>query len=330
MEKNDCISILMPVKNSSEYLNDCLDSIISQTNKEWELICVDDHSTDNSWEILESYSKKDSRILIFKNSGKGIIEALKLAYSKSSGKYIHRMDSDDIMPINKLELLYKSLLKFGHGKIITGKVEYFSRTKIVPGYKHYQNWLNGLIDTDTHWENIWKECVIPSPAWIVYREDFENAGAFDSTRYPEDYDLAFRFYQSGLKVRGIKEKIHLWREHPERTSRKSKNYVQRTFLECKIYHFMKSELKDERLAIIGSGIKKKLLEQVLNIYTEQSCIFLDNREKNSLFGQIGSMLDSEKKFKFIIAIADKTIQKELIRFFNKFELLENRDYYFFS
>ena len=63
------ISILMPVKNTALFLNECLDSIVNQNELNFELIAIDDHSTDESYSILNNYSNKDSRIKVFKNSG---------------------------------------------------------------------------------------------------------------------------------------------------------------------------------------------------------------------------------------------------------------------
>jgi glycosyltransferase involved in cell wall biosynthesis len=123
------ISILMPVKNTAKFLPECLDSIISQDFQNWELIAVNDHSSDASEEILSKYAQKDSRIKVFKNKGKGIISALQLAYIKSSGEYLSRMDSDDICKPNKFEVLLKLLKKNGGGHIAIGQVEYFSRER---------------------------------------------------------------------------------------------------------------------------------------------------------------------------------------------------------
>ena len=67
----------MPVKNTSLFLPECIHSIINQTEENWELIAVNDHSTDNSKEILTSFANQDERIKIWDNTGNGIIDALK-------------------------------------------------------------------------------------------------------------------------------------------------------------------------------------------------------------------------------------------------------------
>ena len=103
MNEYEAISILMPVKNAALFLRECLDSIVNQEESNFELIAVDDHSTDSSLKILEEYQKKDPRIQVYKNKEHGIIAALRLAYKKSSGILITRMDSDDIMSLHKLK-----------------------------------------------------------------------------------------------------------------------------------------------------------------------------------------------------------------------------------
>src|SRR5690606_34094266 len=186
------ISILMPLKNAGKYLEDCLRSIQDQSLQDWQLLAVDDHSEDHSVRILREFSAIDPRIKLYKNKGTGIIPALQTAYAASEGEFITRMDADDLMPTNKLQELY-SIVKDKRGILATAKVEYFSEEGISEGYQKYQDWLNALCDTDSHWEEIYKECVIPSPCWMLHRSDLDRAQEFAVEHYPEDYDLAFRF-----------------------------------------------------------------------------------------------------------------------------------------
>ena len=104
------VSILMPVKNAAPFLKECLDSISAQTERDWELIAVNDNSSDNSVELIEDYSRKDSRIKLYNNNIKpGIIGALKTAMLQSHGTFITRMDADDKMIPDKIKLLKNKL-----------------------------------------------------------------------------------------------------------------------------------------------------------------------------------------------------------------------------
>ena len=124
------ISILLPVFNAAPFLRACLDSILKQSLENWELLAVDDFSTDDSWQTLREFAEIDARISIYKNNEKGIIPALRLAFHHSQGEFITRMDADDLMPVDKLTNLHLALLKEGVGHVITGKVTYFSDVEL--------------------------------------------------------------------------------------------------------------------------------------------------------------------------------------------------------
>ena len=96
-ENQPLVSIIMPVYNCEKYLKESIESVISQTYKNWELLIVDDGSRDNSISIIEAYVKKDSRIRLYKNEseehGPGV--ARNCGIELISGKYTYFIDSDD-------------------------------------------------------------------------------------------------------------------------------------------------------------------------------------------------------------------------------------------
>ena len=102
------VSVIVPVYNTGKYLYECLDSIINQSLKDIEIICVDDGSTDNSLEILEEYAKKDSRVKVYSNENKGLSIARNLGMEHANGKYIGFVDSDDYVDEFMFEKMYIS------------------------------------------------------------------------------------------------------------------------------------------------------------------------------------------------------------------------------
>ena len=265
------VSIVMPAKNASKYVKECLDSILCQSLESWELISIDDHSSDDTMDILASYAYKDDRIRVYPATGVGIIAALQQAYSKTNGQYITRMDADDRMTQQKLEILWKQLKEQGRGNLSTGGVTYFSESELGQGYKKYEVWLNRLTADGINFQEIYKECVIPSPAWMLHRSDFEECGGFESNIYPEDYDLCFRFYRAGLKVIPNSAILHYWRDYPERTSRNHEHYADNSFLKLKVNYFIELDLDRERgLIIWGAGKKSK---KIARLFQEQQIDF---------------------------------------------------------
>ena len=101
------VSVIIPIYNVETYLPQCLDSIINQTLKEIEIICVDDGSTDKSLDILKEYAKKDKRVAIItqKNLHAGV--ARNAGLSQAKGEYISFLDSDDFCEPEMFEKMYQ-------------------------------------------------------------------------------------------------------------------------------------------------------------------------------------------------------------------------------
>lgn len=106
-ELNDvAISVIVPVYNVEKYLRECLDSVLAQTLKSIEIICVNDGSTDSSLEILKEYEEKDSRIKIVDKVNGGLSSARNAGMKVATGEYVYFLDSDDYLHLKALEFLY--------------------------------------------------------------------------------------------------------------------------------------------------------------------------------------------------------------------------------
>ncbi|WP_379926556.1 glycosyltransferase family 2 protein [Mariniflexile jejuense] len=329
------ISIITPFKNTAAYLPDCINSIINQTYTNWELVIVDDGSTDNSYEIVNAFAEHDNRITLLKNNGSGIIDALQHAFKHSKGNFITRMDSDDIMTPNKLEVLATSLITHGEKHVAVGLVTYFSETGVGEGYKSYENWLNKLTKTGDNYSEIYKECVIPSPCWMVYRSDFIVCDAFNPNRYPEDYDLTFRFYKHNFKCIPCNIVLHRWRDYSTRTSRTHIHYAQNHFTNLKLRHFLEIDYNPEKTLIIwGAGTKGKLMASILlekNIPFEWIC---DNPKKigKDIYGKTlrdFKTLSELNNTQSLVTVANKLAQEEIKTYLNKINKQPFTDYIFF-
>ncbi len=324
------ISIILPCKNGASFLEETLHSIHKQSYEDWECIMVDDNSTDSSWEIMGQFSKLDERFSALKNSGKGVISALQCGYAHSKGNLITRMDADDLMPNDKLEQLRNELLKAGKGTVATGKVKYFNT--LGEGFIQYQNWLNKLIDQDSHWSQIYKECVIASPNWMIHRSDFDKIGGFNQEVYPEDYDLVFRMKAGGLKVKSTSEVTHLWRDHETRASRTSELYADNRFIPLKVNWFHKIDYNPEkRPVLLGAGKKGKAVAKELNKLEIPFSWITNNPKKigHEIYGVVLGELDNYKfaGSQLLLAVSSP---EDVLHIKNEFESSEGRDNEYFE
>ncbi|TVZ59602.1 glycosyltransferase involved in cell wall biosynthesis [Flavobacteriaceae bacterium MAR_2010_105] len=329
------VSILTPFKNTKHFLPECLDSISNQSYTNWELIIVDDHSTDQSFKIVEAYAKKDQRIKLLKNSGHGIIEALRLAFETSKGDYISRMDSDDIMHPDKLYSLVNNLISAGKGHVSLGLVNYFSDVGISDGYARYEAWLNGLTKQGNNYSEIYKECSIASPCWMVHRDDLIACNAFNPNRYPEDYDLTFRFYKQQLKCIPSDKLLHYWRDYATRTSRTHEHYAQNYFLDIKLKYFLELDYDTHRpLTVWGAGFKGKTIAKRLKSKKIPFVWICNNPKKigKKIYGiELHSFHELSKlnNPQSIVTVANENAQRVIRNYFNSQHMVSMTDYFFF-
>jgi glycosyltransferase involved in cell wall biosynthesis len=322
----------MPVKNAGKYLKPCIDSILAQTNPDWELVVVNDGSTDGSETILQEYAQKHANIKIVNSDGAGIVPALQKAYQLSSGGLIHRMDADDLMPADKLKLMAEVIAE---GSVVTGNVSYFcDEREVGEGFQKYTAWLNGLMESGSFWRDVFRECPLPSSAWLMYRSDFERVGGFDSDLMPEDYDFAFRILKHKLNIIRLNEVVHHWRDSETRTSRNEEQYFPIAYLPLKVHYFIELH-RDESIGLVlwGAGKKGKLVAKEL---LERNVMFtwVTNNEKKVGKDIYGVVLKSDNEqelanAQIIISLSSPAEKAEVQGQLNREELINNEDYYWF-
>lgn len=187
------VSVIIPVYNVEKYLRQCLDSVINQTYRNLEIICINDCTTDSSDKILEEYAKKDPRIIIKKNPqnlGLGLSrnEGIKIA----NGEYIHCLDSDDWLD----EQAYETVLKYFEKDIDAIRFTYLSHNEITNKIEHINYPSKQFAYKKVNiYDN--PECFkLWSPsAWIkIYRKDFilKNQLFYNDYRCLEDIEYAMR------------------------------------------------------------------------------------------------------------------------------------------
>ena len=322
----------MPFKNPGNYFIPCVESILNQSYKNWELIAVNDHSDDGSFQLAQSCANKHTKITVIDSKGDGIIQALRCGYEYSKGDYIHRMDSDDIMPRQKLEKMMEAI---SPKSLVTGLVDYFSDDfDLGDGYKKYTTWINQSMKSGDLWKDIYKECPVPSSAWLLHRDDFESVGAFNSSLIPEDYEFSFRLYQSGIKIKIVPEVIHRWRDSTNRTSRMESQYFPENYVDLKVGYFLKIDRnKTIPLVLWGAGKKGKKIARVLLELGENFTWVTDNPLKFgvNIYNQIVRPRNkiNLKNYQLIIAISSPSEQIEVQSILDSLELKNRKNYFWF-
>ena len=129
------VSVIIPVYNTEKYLRQCLDSIVYQTLKDIEILCVDDGSTDGSLAILQEYADKDDRVKIYKGKGTGAGGARNVGLDIATGEYLSFIDSDDFIELDTYEKLYKSAQQNCSDVVVFNMNRYNTNKKIFLEYE---------------------------------------------------------------------------------------------------------------------------------------------------------------------------------------------------
>jgi glycosyltransferase involved in cell wall biosynthesis len=182
--KNDFISVVIPTYNRASFLKEAIDSVLSQTFRDFELIVVDDGSTDETPELLLSYGNK---IKVIKKANKGPSAARNRGIKAAKGEWIAFLDSDDVWKPDKLEKQVQFIKDNPDIKICqTEEIWIRNGKRVNPRKKHemHSGWI---------YEQCLPLCIVSPSSVMIHRDVFEKVGFFDETMPAcEDYDLWLR------------------------------------------------------------------------------------------------------------------------------------------
>ncbi len=217
MKKNNPrISVIMPVYNAQKYIVGAIESVLIQTFKEFELIIINDASTDKTLDIIRSFAKKDSRIKVFSNDVIiNIARSLNKGISLASSNIIARMDSDDIALSNRLELQYKLINSSRNIAVVGANVVIIDEKGVKTATRSYP-------DSSKELKNcLFKYSPFAHPVVCFRKNLFEEVGQYNPEYSPtEDLDLWFRLgrkYEFG----SIKEPLLKYRIYEKSSSHKA-------------------------------------------------------------------------------------------------------------
>ena len=203
------ISIIIACYNAETYIDSCFESLMQQTYQNYEIVVCDDASTDRSFEILQYWAEKDSRIIVLKNERNLFAAATRnRCFAASHGDYFMIQDIDDTSKPNRIERLLECLerekkeISFVSSSMDVFRVDPEKPYKLMR-YKEYP----------TKWSFLWNS-PFSNPASMFTRKCIEDAKGYrvaKETRRGQDYDMFMRLYSLGYKGKNIQETLYNYR-----------------------------------------------------------------------------------------------------------------------
>lgn len=295
MNKNDLISIIVPVYNGETYLESCLKSILNNSYKDIELIIVNDGSKDNSNKICKRIKEEDSRVKYYEKTNGGIVSARNFGLERAKGEYICFADQDDQIPENAYEILHNNIIQnnsqmcMGSYKILyeNTKIDCFQIEKkmiynskkdivdnlIIPTIENINRKIENVGYKNIRW-NIWN-CMYSKK----YLDEF-NIKFIKYLDYEDDLLFNLEFYRHAKIISTTDKIVYYWRKNLKSTSN-SKRYVNNYWekaikLEEYYLNLLKESEIDEHLF---EKYKKRIEERLYLDYLYNEC---NSKEKDSV------------------------------------------------
>lgn len=257
------VSILMATRNGEKHIREAIESLLNQTFSDFELIVCNDHSTDNTVEIITDIMKSDSRVKLFHNTRKaGLTTTLNVGLEKCRGKYVARMDDDDISHFDRIEKEYSFMEANKNIAVVGANINYFDQDGIY-------GTSNSKINPDKI--DIWKGKIFFNPTVMIRMDVIDRIGKYDesdSVIRIEDYDYWCKLYSMGFQGANLQEILLDYRE--DNNAFKKRNNSRRIRLVKRMQYWVKP------MKIRGT-VKLRMLYEILKCLVPQKAIQIYHR-----------------------------------------------------
>ncbi len=255
------VSVLLPVFDAETTLEPCLESVARQSEPSFEVLLVDDGSTDGTAAIAHRFAARDPRFRLLRRAHEGLVAALNAGLAEARGEIVARMDGDDLMHRHRLREQVRALAD----PRLSGvgcRVRLFPRAHLREGLRDYEAWLNHIGSPASVRREAFVECPIAHPSLAVRREVLQAFGYRDMG-WPEDYDLVLRLLGAGHELAVVPQRLLCWRDHPGRLSRTDDAYAIARFMECRASFLAAHVVTGPTYVLWGFGHTGKALRRAL-------------------------------------------------------------------
>lgn len=233
------ISVILPFYNAQQTLEAAIKSILHQSFHNFELLLIDNNSTDKSTSIGKQLAKSDARIRLFSVTTQGVANAMNKGLKNARSQFVARMDADDIAHPERLTKQYSFLLKNPEIGFIGSDVKYVPHQSNTGGFRRFVNWVNSFHSVEEINLKQFIEIPIVNPSIMFRRELFKKYGGCLDGDFPEDYEMQLRYLAAGVNMYKLQEPLIEWHDYSTRLTRTDERYSTEAFFKTKALYFKK-------------------------------------------------------------------------------------------
>lgn len=253
------ISVILPFFNAERTLERAVQSILKQTFRDFELLLVDNNSTDQSADIAWKLAQSDDRIKLLHEPQQGVVFAMNCGMDAARGSYLARMDADDVSLPGRLEKQYRFLQNYPDVGLVGCNVRHVSSLPS-KGLQRFVDWVNAFHSEEEIWLNRFVEIPIIQPSVLFRGELLRQHGAYRQGDFPEDYELFLRWLAGGVCFAQLPDVLLEWHDSETRLTRTDERYSTEAFYKTKAHYFAQWFLQNQArkaLWIWGAGRKSR-------------------------------------------------------------------------
>jgi len=250
------LSVLLPFRNAAATLDAAIASIAQQTHSNWNMLLIDNASTDESHGVAKRWADRDARITLLHESRIGIAHALNTGLNHAEGAYIARMDADDISHPERLAKQVAWLEAHPEVGALGTRTAFSSTVEESRGMRAFVLWQNAIITPHEHYVKRFVDAPLAHPTVMFRRELVERHGGYSTEPLPEDHELWLRWMDARVRFAKLPEELLIWNDHAHRLSRTHANYSVDAFFTTKVKwlaKWLKRKLNDRPLIIAGTS-----------------------------------------------------------------------------
>lgn len=233
------VTVILPVYNAETTLKRAVDSVLKQTFHDFELLIVDNNSTDRSLPISRESALRDNRIRVFKEVKQIVVHAFNKGLQEATSLYIARMDADDEMLPERLQLQFDFLEANQYIDAVAGLAEYVPHHPNTKGFEDYVNWSNSIVTAEDIFLNRFVEMPVINPTTMWRKSISDRLGAYRNGDFPEDYEMWLRWMDKGIKVEKLNNPVLRWHDSENRLTRTDEKYSKEAFHRVRVKYLAK-------------------------------------------------------------------------------------------
>lgn len=227
------VSVTLPCYNCEATVGRAIQSLLSQTIHDFEILAVNDGSTDGTAGVLAEWARRDARLRVFDRPHGGVVAAANTAIAQSQAPLVARMDADDEALPDRLAAQAALLESRPALGLVGCRVRFGGCRKSSAGYARYVDWTNSLLDHEAISLNRFVEFPVPNPSIMFRRKCLQVNGSYREGDFPEDYDLLLRWLEAGVCMGKVDAELMIWNDPPTRLSRTHPKYSVDAFYRIK-------------------------------------------------------------------------------------------------